>query len=222
MIGLCAKAPGNARAFVDRVIFRELCRGQLLAASRTGYAEGMRGLVARGAEGIGLACREVGLLISDAWAEVRRVGGSGRFVVYGVVNDNATSDGTLLAIVEPRLGAGRGRPESPYLALLGRPAPGALPRIASATCPSGTTSSTAPSSIASFGIPKTTLVASSWAIVRDPALFISRSPSAPSFPIPVRITPTAFGPADLATERKRTSTLGLCRVTSGPSRTSTT
>ncbi len=32
----------------------------------------------------------------DAWAEVRRVGASGRFVAYGVVNDNATSDGTLL------------------------------------------------------------------------------------------------------------------------------
>jgi hypothetical protein len=32
----------------------------------------------------------------DAWAEVRRVGGSGRFVAYGVANDNVTSDGTLL------------------------------------------------------------------------------------------------------------------------------
>jgi hypothetical protein len=32
----------------------------------------------------------------DAWAEVRRVGGTGRFVAYGVVNDNVTSDGTLL------------------------------------------------------------------------------------------------------------------------------
>lgn len=38
----------------------------------------------------------------DAWAEVRRVGGLGRFVTYGVVNDNATSDGTLLPMVEPR------------------------------------------------------------------------------------------------------------------------
>jgi len=31
----------------------------------------------------------------DAWAEVRRVGGAGRFVAYGVVNDAVTSDGTL-------------------------------------------------------------------------------------------------------------------------------
>ena len=38
----------------------------------------------------------------DAWAEVRRVGDSGRFVAYGVVNDNVTSDGTLLPMVERR------------------------------------------------------------------------------------------------------------------------
>lgn len=38
----------------------------------------------------------------DAWAEVRRVGGSGRFVAYGVVNDNVTSDGTLLPMVGQR------------------------------------------------------------------------------------------------------------------------
>jgi len=35
----------------------------------------------------------------DAWAEVRRVFGSGRFVAYGVVNDNVTSDGTLLPMI---------------------------------------------------------------------------------------------------------------------------
>jgi len=38
----------------------------------------------------------------DAWAEVRRAGGSGRFVAYGVVNDNATSDGTLLPMAAGR------------------------------------------------------------------------------------------------------------------------
>lgn len=35
----------------------------------------------------------------DAWAEVRRVGGAGRFVAYGVVNDAVTSDGTLSPMV---------------------------------------------------------------------------------------------------------------------------
>ncbi len=38
----------------------------------------------------------------DAWAEVRRVGGAGRFVAYGVVNDEATSDGTLLPMAGAR------------------------------------------------------------------------------------------------------------------------
>ena len=45
--------------------------------------------------------REVGFG-GDAWAEVRRVGGTGRFVVYGVVNDAATSDGTLLPMAGAR------------------------------------------------------------------------------------------------------------------------
>ncbi|HPA50981.1 MAG TPA: aspartate/glutamate racemase family protein [Thermoanaerobaculia bacterium] len=58
--------PADARAFVDRVIFEELCRGQFLASSRSGYAEVMQDLVSRGAEGIVLACTEIGLLLGDA------------------------------------------------------------------------------------------------------------------------------------------------------------
>lgn len=58
--------PADARAFVDRVIFEELCRGQLLASSRRAYVEVMQGLVARGAEGIVLACTEIGLRTGDA------------------------------------------------------------------------------------------------------------------------------------------------------------
>lgn len=38
----------------------------------------------------------------DAWAEVRRVGGAGRFVAYGVVNDAVTSDGTLIPMAGAR------------------------------------------------------------------------------------------------------------------------
>ena len=38
----------------------------------------------------------------DAWAEVRRVDGRGRFVAYGVVNDAVTSDGTLLPMAGAR------------------------------------------------------------------------------------------------------------------------
>lgn len=58
--------PADARAFVDCVIFDELCRGELLAASRSGHAEVMQGLVARGAEGIVLSCTEIGLPLGDA------------------------------------------------------------------------------------------------------------------------------------------------------------
>lgn len=58
--------PADARALVDRVIFQELCRGQLLASSRSAYTEVMQDLVARGAEGIVLACTEIGLLLGDA------------------------------------------------------------------------------------------------------------------------------------------------------------
>ena len=45
--------------------------------------------------------REIGYG-GDAWAEVRRVAGAGRFVAYGVVNDTVTSDGTLLPMAGRR------------------------------------------------------------------------------------------------------------------------
>ena len=45
--------------------------------------------------------------------------------------------------------------------------------------------------------------------------------AAPSLPMPVRITPSAFLPAYWAADANSTSTDGRCRDTSGPSRTST-
>lgn len=38
----------------------------------------------------------------SGWAEIRRVSGAGRFVAYGVVNDNATGDGTVFRMVRGR------------------------------------------------------------------------------------------------------------------------
>ena len=38
----------------------------------------------------------------SGWAELRRTSGAGRFVAYGVVNDNATGDGTVFRMVRPR------------------------------------------------------------------------------------------------------------------------
>ena len=68
---------------------------------------------------------------------------------------------------------------------------------------------------ASAGIPYTTDVVRSCAIVRQPALRMARRPAAPSSPMPVKRMPSEPG-AFLATDLKRTSTDGRCRLTSSP------
>ena len=84
---------------------------------------------------------------------------------------------------------------------------------------SGSTSCAAPCAMASRGMPKTTQLASSWQTFQLPAsriVFIARAPSAP---MPVSITPSAFGPTTRAAESNSTSTEGLWRFTGSPSRT---
>jgi MFS family permease len=68
-------------------------------------------------------------------------------------------------------------------------------KIAEAISSSDSTFSAPPSLIASLGMPKTTQLFSSCAMLRAPACFISSMPRAPSSPMPVRITPTALRPA---------------------------
>lgn len=51
------------RAIVDRVIFNELCLGEILEESRSEYERIIRGLADRGAEGVILGCTEIGLLV---------------------------------------------------------------------------------------------------------------------------------------------------------------
>ena len=53
------------REIIHRVIYEELCLGQILPASRAAYQAVIGRLVAAGAEGIILGCTEIGLLISD-------------------------------------------------------------------------------------------------------------------------------------------------------------
>lgn len=48
---------------VHRIIYDELCRGQVLQPSRVIYRDIMTDLVARGAQGIILGCTEIGLLV---------------------------------------------------------------------------------------------------------------------------------------------------------------
>ena len=79
----------------------------------------------------------------------------------------------------------------------------------------GSTHCAAPIATASPGMPHTTLVSSSCAMVGLPASRISRRPRAPSLPMPVSSTPMALRPAFCATERNSTSTEGLWRFTSG-------
>ncbi len=60
------------REIVHRVIYDELCRGQVRDASRREYARIIAGLIERGAEGVILGCTEIGLLVGpdDAPVEV--------------------------------------------------------------------------------------------------------------------------------------------------------
>ena len=58
------------REIVDRVIFEELVKGELLEASREAYVEIIDELVARGAEGVILGSTEIGLLVAPEDASV--------------------------------------------------------------------------------------------------------------------------------------------------------
>lgn len=56
----------GARAIIHRVIYEELCQGQLLDASRDAYRRIIVDLVGQGAQAIILGCTEISLLISPA------------------------------------------------------------------------------------------------------------------------------------------------------------
>ena len=56
----------DARAEVHRIIYDELCQGQILDSSRKYYRQVIEDLAEQGAEGVILGCTEIGLLISQA------------------------------------------------------------------------------------------------------------------------------------------------------------
>ena len=59
--------PGNdARAEVHRIIYEELCQGQLPDSSRQYYQQVIKDLADKGAKGVILGCTEIGLLIQQA------------------------------------------------------------------------------------------------------------------------------------------------------------
>ncbi|MCW1995852.1 aspartate racemase [Bradyrhizobium diazoefficiens] len=57
--------PAEARADVNRIIYDELCLGNVAAPSRCRYREVMAALVARGAECIILGCTEITMLVGQ-------------------------------------------------------------------------------------------------------------------------------------------------------------
>ena len=50
---------------LNRIIFDELCRGEIINTSRDYFLAVMDGLVARGAQGVILGCTEIGLLVQQ-------------------------------------------------------------------------------------------------------------------------------------------------------------
>jgi aspartate racemase len=69
--GLEVAVPDAAdRAIVHRVIYDELCLGQVLEPSRDAFRQIIRRLVAQGAQGIILGCTEISLLIDPGDAPV--------------------------------------------------------------------------------------------------------------------------------------------------------
>lgn len=69
--GIEAMIPEEAqRNEVHRVIYEELCRGEINSDSRNAYLDIVSSLSARGAQAVILGCTEIGLLISQADTEV--------------------------------------------------------------------------------------------------------------------------------------------------------
>ena len=65
--GLQVLVPDEAeRAQLHRIIYEELCVGQISDASRKIYQQAIESLAARGAQAVVLGCTEIGLLIKPA------------------------------------------------------------------------------------------------------------------------------------------------------------
>jgi len=62
--------PAEDRDLVHRVIYGELCLGQVLDGSRAAFRDVVAGLVTRGAQGVILGCTEIGLLLRPEDASV--------------------------------------------------------------------------------------------------------------------------------------------------------
>lgn len=65
--GIHVRIPGSDdRVDVHRIIYEELCQGEIRAASKTAYLDIVGRAVSEGADGVIFGCTEIGLLVSDA------------------------------------------------------------------------------------------------------------------------------------------------------------
>lgn len=62
--------PADERDLIHRVIYNELCLGQIHAASRAAYLHSMDALRDRGAEGIIAGCTEIGMLVQQTDTDI--------------------------------------------------------------------------------------------------------------------------------------------------------
>lgn len=70
--GIQVVIPGeDERALVHRVIFEELCLGEINPASRQSFLDVLGGLAEQGAEAVILGCTEIGLLIQQVHTPIR-------------------------------------------------------------------------------------------------------------------------------------------------------
>ena len=70
--GLDVIIPGeDERDLIHRVIYDELCLGNILSVSKEAYKSIIKSLTQKGAEGIILGCTEIGLLVADGDSPVR-------------------------------------------------------------------------------------------------------------------------------------------------------
>lgn len=70
--GVRVMVPDDAqREQIHRVIFEELCRGEIRAESKRAYLDVIAALADRGAQGVILGCTEIGLLIQASDTDIR-------------------------------------------------------------------------------------------------------------------------------------------------------
>lgn len=63
--------PEDQRKQIHRVIFEELCQGEINTASRQQFLRALHDLEAQGAEAVILGCTEIGLLVQQAQTDIR-------------------------------------------------------------------------------------------------------------------------------------------------------